>query len=156
MTDLLALLADFTAVLRSCPAIVDELDGNATAIVCYMDQATDEKNSLARAIYMQPNGTVMIAWMGTSTGEGELSGWSHAIDVMVRAVRRKSPLPLLHAIVDGTPEGSALMWRYDCDNEDVLPVLIGGVDRLTDEEQIDTYVIHMQFREKGDSDGLSS
>ena len=155
MTDLVALIADLTAVLRSCPAIVDELEGNAYAIAAYQDMATDEQNSLQRMTYMQPNGTVMIAWTGSGITEGEMTGWSHSVDVLVRAIRRKSPLSLLHAIIDGTPEGSEQRWRYGCINDDVLPVSIGSIVRLTDEEHIDAYVIHMEFKEKGDYDGLS-
>ena len=152
MTDLTTLLHDTVVMLRSCPGIVAELDGAEEAIAAYVDVGTDDKNSLVRATYMQPNGTVMIAWMGTSTGAGgEMEGWAHAVDITVRAVRKKSPLTLVRAVVDGVPEGTDLRWRYQCVNDEVLPVSILSIDRMTDEESIDTCVIHLQFKEKGDT-----
>lgn len=152
MVDYVTLLGDIADHIRRCPEVLSELDGNAGAVVEYADQASTA-NSLARAVYTQPNGSVLIAWVNTvlgSAGEGEAVAWEHLIEIYVRAMRLQSPLKLLNAVIDGTPDGSDLKWRYMCVNEYMLPVLINEVARVTDEEGIDYYVIRSSFKEKGD------
>jgi len=149
MTDLIQLLDDFVAVLQSCPEVADELDGDVAAVVAYTDVAT-QYNSVAKAVYEQPSGSVLIAWIDSGITEAEPQGWAHAFELYLRATRLKSPLALIHAVIDGTPEGSDLKWRYLCVNDDVLPVDIGEITRVPDVEGIDYYVIRCAFREKGD------
>ena len=152
MTDLLTLLTDIADTIRSCPLVLDELDGDGEAVMPYLDHTTTEMNSLARWVYSQPNGSVLVAWMGTtiSNASGEVQQWEHSTEIYVRALKLKSPLALLNAVMDGVPEGDTLRWRYLCVNEDVLPVQIGEIARVIDEEGIDYYVIRSSFREKGD------
>ena len=155
MTDLLGLLNDLTGILRSCPEVAAELDGNVESVVAYADLTT-QKNSLGEAVYGQPNGSVLIAWTSTDITEAEPQAWEHGLEIYVRAMRLKSPLALIRAIVDGIPADGDMPWRFLCVNEWVLPVDIGEIARVVDEEGIDYYVIRCAFREKGDSwNGMS-
>jgi hypothetical protein len=156
MVNLVQLLEDLAGVLQSCPEVVAQLDG-AQAIVPYLDLTTSTQNSVTRALYMMPNGAVMLAWQSTGLTQTDMTAWAHQIDVYVRALRLRSPLPLINGIIDGVPEGTDLRWRYSCINEWVLPVEIEEIARLTDEEGMDYFVIRTIFREKGDdSYGVSS
>jgi hypothetical protein len=151
LVDLITLLNDISGTLRSCPEVSDELDGNVSTVLPYEDVTTATTNSLARAIYTMPNGSVLVAWLTTDIVEGELqSAWEHRVEIYVRAVKLKSPLKLVNAIIDGKPEGQDLPWRYLCVNDDVLPVEISEVARIVDEEGIDYYVMRCAFKEKGD------
>lgn len=138
-------------MMRSCPEILAELDGKAEAVSAYIDEATSTANSLTTMIYRQPNGTVFVAWQTSDISEGEMEGWAHSLDIYVRALRQKSPLPLINAIIDGVPAGEAVRWRYSCVNDFVMPMQVEEIARLTDEEGIDFYVIRTSFKEKGDS-----
>lgn len=149
MVDLLKLLDDVASMMRSCPMILAELDDAPDAILAYADEATSPENSLTRAIYSQPNGTILIAWQATGLPT-DMGGFSHHLDFYVRALRRESPLSLLKAIMDGVPVGDTLRWRYKCVNEFVDPMQVEEIARLTDEEGVDFYVIRASFREKGD------
>lgn len=149
MTDLLQLLNDVATMMRSCPAILAELDDAPDAILAYADVATSPDNSLTRAVYSQPNGTILIAWQATALAN-DMAGFSHQMDFYVRALRRRSSLSLIKAIMDGVPEGETLRWRYMCVNNAVDPMQVEEIARLTDEEGVDFYVIRAVFREKGD------
>lgn len=149
MVDLLQLLEDVAAMMRRCPAILTELDNHPEAIQPYLDLATSADNSLVRAIYSQPNGTVLIAWQATGLSEAP-AGFAHHLDFYVRALRRESPLTLIKAIIDGVPQDGSLRWRYLCVNDYVDPMQVEDIARLTDEEGVDFYVIRAVFREKGD------
>lgn len=137
-------------MIASCPEVTGELNGLSGAVSVYEDITTAATNSLARAVYSQPNGNVLLAWVGSDITEGEMEGWEHLVDIYVRALRQRSPLKLLHAIIDGIPEGTDLRWRYQCVNDWILPVTILEITRVVDEEGIDYYVIHAAFKEKGD------
>ena len=150
MVDLIALLDSIADAIRSCPEVMGELDGNTNAVLAYTDIATTEANNLKRTVYMAPNGTVLVAWMSSDISEGTMEGWEHSIDIYVRAMRQRSPLRLLNAVIDGTPEGTGLRWRYQCVHDSVLPMNVSTITRDVDEEEIDTYVIRASFREKGD------
>lgn len=152
MTDLPALLNDIATAIRACPEVMGEVSGNADAVSPYEDIA-GVNNSLARAVYMQPNGTVLVAWTGTTLGgsDGTVQYWEHSVEIYVRALKQQSPLTLLNAVMDGTPGGEALRWRYLCVNGDVLPMQLIDISRVTDEEGIDYYVIRSSFKERGDT-----
>ena len=150
MQSLAGLLDDIAIMLRACPAVVEELNGNAEAIQPYLDTQTTEANSVLRNVYAQPNGTVLIIWQTSGIETGQMEGWGHRIDIYARALRRRSPLSLLNAIIDGVPQGEEIRWRYLCVNDETLPVQIEDIARLTDEEQVDYYVIRALFRDKGD------
>jgi hypothetical protein len=126
MISLSELLEDVAAHIRACPQ--------------------------GRAVYQQPNGSVLVAWTGTATSgtTGELQAWEHTVEIYVRAAKRSSPLTLLQAVIDGVPEGQDLRWRYLCVNDYVLPPEISEVVRVIDEEGIDYFLIRTLFREKGD------
>jgi len=129
---------------------MSELDGNPNAVAEYID-LTATANSIARAVYAQPNGSVLVAWMLTTISASEQkTAWEHLIEIYCRAMKQKSPLKLLNAVIGGTPEGSDLPWRYMCVNEYMLPVHINDIARTIDEEGIDYYVIRASFTEKGD------
>lgn len=152
MTDLPALLEDIAVHIRSCPEVLAEIADNAEAVSAYQDLAS-VNNSLAEAVYTQPNGTVLVAWTSTVLGgsEGEMQYWEHAVDIYCRALRQQSPLKLINAVLDGTPEGSDIRWRYMCVNADVLPMQLLDISRVPDEEGIDYYVIRTSFKEPGDT-----
>lgn len=156
LTSLSKLIEDIACTLRACPDIVALLDVNLDAIQPYQDIATSDRNSVTRRVYTQPNGTILIVWQTSGIAEGEMETWAHQIDLFVRALRQESPLRLLNAILDATPEGQTERWRYLCVNDDVMPMEIQEIARITDEESVDYYVIRALFREKGDFDGLSS
>jgi hypothetical protein len=150
MVDLLALLNDAATMIASCPEVAEELNGNSDGVLVYEDVATTVKNSLTRSVYEQPNGSVLLAWIGSAISVGEMEGWQHQVDIYVRALRQKSPLKLLNAIIDGIPYGQDLRWRYQCVNDAVLPVTILEIVRVPDEEGIDFYQIRCAFVEKSD------
>lgn len=147
---MITLVENIADHIRRCPEVLAELDGNADAVAAYTDLTTSESNSLTRAVYMQANGSVLVAWMGTSITEGEMEAWNHSVSIYVRARKQQSPLRLLNAIIDGTPEGTDLRWRYQCVHDMVNPMSVSEVARDVDEEGIDSYVIRAGFKEKGD------
>lgn len=150
MQGISGLLDDIAVMLRACPGVVSELGGNTNAVMPYIDVQTSEANSLMRNVYTMPNGSVLIAWEFSGIARSGMEGWSHRVDIYVRAMRRRSPLDLLNAILDGTPQNEAIRWRYLCVNDATLPVEIQEVVRLTDEEATDYFVIRTVFHEKGD------
>lgn len=150
MINLVQLLEDVAATLQSCPEVMGQLDGRAEAIAPYLDLTTSSQNSVTRALYTMPNGAILIAWQTTAITQTDMTAWAHQIDIYIRAMRLKSPLPLVNAILDGVPEGTELRWRYTCINEWVLPVEIEEAARIVDEEGMDYFVIRTIFREKGD------
>lgn len=150
MVDLVTLVEDIADHIRRCPQVLSELDGNGESVAEYIDQAT-VTNSLARAVYTMPNGSVLVAWINSTISATEQnSAWEHLTEIYVRAVRMKSPLQLLNAVIDGIPDGSDLPWRYLCVNEHMLPMHVNEIARIIDEEGIDYYVIRASFLEKGD------
>lgn len=151
MVDLVHLLQDIVVTLRACPEVLAEVDQKETAIAAYLDEATTLANALTRFVYQMPNGTVLVAWSDSGVRQTEQQyQWQHSVDIYARALRGKSPLTLINAIMDGTPAGDELRWRYLCVNDCVLPVDITEIRRDQDEEGIDYYVIRTVFTEKGD------
>lgn|SRR5262245_3156432 len=150
MTNLVQLLTDIAAMIDSCTSVQLELGGAMGAVTPYLDEATGDMNSVTNVRYRQPNGTILVTWEASRIAEGELSGWAHFVEIYCRAMRQKSQLRLLNAVIDGVPLGDSERWRYLCVNEDVDPVQIEDVARATDEEGIDYYVIRCIFREKSD------
>lgn len=149
MIDIVLLLEDAAAMIASCAEVRDELDGRSDAVSVYLDM-TPANNSLTGAVYRQPNGNVLLAWLGSDIRDDEVIGWQHFIDIYVRSVRGRSPLKLIHAIIEGIPDGEDMRWRYLCVNPYMLPVEILEISRVVDEEGIDYYVIKTAFNEKSD------
>jgi hypothetical protein len=152
LVDLITLLEDIAAHIRACPEVVGELAGDGASVAVYADITGTANNSLTQAVYTQPNGTVLVAWGGTSINsvQNEVQQWEHSVELYLRAVKGSSPLRLLCAVMDGTPAGSSIRWRYMCVNDDVLPMVVNEVLRGTDEEGLDYILIRSSFREKGD------
>jgi hypothetical protein len=152
MIDLIALTDAITGTLRDIPSLVAELGGVPEGIYGYIDE-TPAKNSLAKAVYQMPPGTVLVAWIDSGLSEGDMTGFIHRFNFHVKAVKGESPLALIKLIVDGTAVGDDLRWRYTCVLPGIMPAELVTISRNTDSEGIDYPIIQMLFQEASDTNG---
>ena len=119
-------------------------------IVPYIDINPDH-NSVEKAIYQMQAGQLLVHHTDTKLDEGQMSRWSHALTICVRALPGQSTMALCGIIMDGVPvPGDGLRW-YDCPILDGLyPTKVTDIELRTDTEHVDYYAILTQTAETGD------
>jgi hypothetical protein len=140
------------------PELVAMLDQGTASIIGYIDE-NPVKNSMSKAIYQMPAGSLLVVWNGTTleSGADSMLGWAHMLQVFVRAKRGGSALAVMNALVDGIPvPGDGQRWRYCPILDNCLPTEVRDLSRLIDEEGIDYYVVTTITQETGDEPMIST
>ena len=153
MVDLTQLTLALVDTFQRIPELVEALDGDPARVFGYLD-ANPDRNSLTRAIYEQPDGTVMVAWDETGMTESSqgMSRWEHRYYFTCRADADASALVLITLLVNGVPNpGDGLRWRMCPVMDGVQATEIIEITRLQDREGIDYYAIHGRIYETGDA-----
>jgi hypothetical protein len=149
--DLIALTEAMVTAFRNIPELVAALDGKAENIASYIDVNPD-KNSVAKAIYQMPPGSVLVIWQETLFAAAEIGAWLHRYQYFVRARRGATALDVINKLVNGVPNpGDGLRWRFCPLLLGVLPTNITEIARITDEEGIDYFAITTETQETGDA-----
>lgn len=150
LTDLTnAMVETFQAI----PEVVALLDQGAASVLAHIDE-NPTKNSISKAIYQMPAGSLLVVWNGTviELAVTNMLAWAHVLQVYVRAKRGASALPLINALIDGIPiPGDGQRWRYCPILDGCLPTDVRDIARLIDEEGIDYYVTTTVTQETGDT-----
>lgn len=152
MVSLTSLIDAMTVTFQNIPELVALLDQGAASVIGYIDE-NPLKNSMSKAIYQMPAGSILIIWNGTSieATASSMLGWAHMLQIFVRAKRGGSALTVINALVDGVPiPGDTQRWRYCPILDGCLPTDIRDIARLIDEEGIDYYVVTTVTQETGD------
>lgn len=149
--------------LQGTPAVVTELNGDATLIYAYTD-SPPQSSSLALNIYQMPAPGVMIAWNGTGPAKNDTLGlFSHEIAIYVRA-QDSTAAPgtptfanIVSAIINAQPTGYSERLINSELLPELLPMEIPTVRRIHDEEgTIDLFEIATDFTEKTDNNGCDN
>jgi hypothetical protein len=147
--DLVQLTDATVTTLRSIPELVTALE-RPENITGYVDLNPD-RNSVSKAIYQMPPGSVLVVWQETLFAASSTEGWNHRFQIFVRARRGESSLNLLRLLVNGVPNpGDGLCWRFCPVMSGVLPTEIPEITRMADEEGIDYFAITAETQEVGD------
>jgi hypothetical protein len=142
---------------QAVPEVVALLDQGAASVVGYIDQ-NPERNSMSKAIYQMPAGSILVVWSGTTleSNADSMLGWAHMLQIYVRAKRGASALDLINALMDGVPvPGDGMRWRYCPILDGCLPTEVRDVSRLMDTEGIDYYAATTITVETGDADPMA-
>ena len=122
-------------------------------VVPYID-LNPTRNSMSKAIYEMPAGSLLLVWNGTTldTFASSMEGWMHIIQIFIKAKRGGSAYDIIDALVNGIPvPGDGLIWRYCPLIDGVLPTNVREIVRLIDEEGIDYIVVTTATQETGDA-----
>lgn len=149
MVSLIDLTNAMVTTFQNIPELVAILDSGVTG---YVDE-NPTKNSMSKAIYQMPAGSILVVWNGTALPLEGMLGWVHMLQIYIRASRGGSALTLINALVDGIPvPGDGLRWRYCPLMDGLLPTQVSDISRLIDEEGIDYYAITTMTQETGDTE----
>ena len=148
--DLIALTNATVDAFRRIPELVDALDGKPENVIGYVDVNPD-KNSVGKAIYQMPPGSILVAWQETVFDPASMEPWVHRYQYYVRAQRGGSALDIILKLVNGVPvPGDGQRWRYCPLMSGVNPTNVTNIVRMIDEEGIDYFVITAETLETGD------
>ena len=152
MVDVIELTLAMVDTLQRIPPLLALLDSGAASIVGYVDE-NPQRNSLSKAVYQMPPGSLLLSWQGTvmEQATSTMFAWNHVIQIFVRARKGDSALQIIDALVDGVPDpGDGLRWRYCSLISGVLPTHVRDIARVPDEEGIDYFVVTTATQETGD------
>ena len=137
---------------RKIPELVTYLANQDPANISgYIDRAA-EVNSLPGAIYSMPDGTVVVSWTESNLNESEeMSAYLHRFHMYLRSLPGQSGIDMTMALVNGTPTGDSLRWRYSCLLPELYSTNLLRVGRETDAQQIDYFVVETELKETGDA-----
>ena len=140
------------AVLGNIPELVADLDDASPAsIIPYLD-GNPKQNSVSKSTYRQTPGTVLVVAMGSTYEEGDIEGYTHRVELHLSALPGKSGMTLVNAIMNGVPvPGDGQRWRYCPILPGLLPTSVPVIERVTDEQGIDHWVLYTLTKETGDS-----
>jgi hypothetical protein len=119
-------------------------------IVGYVD-LNPIRNSVEKAIYQMQPGQVFVNWTDTNLDEGQMSRWSHSMEICVRSLPGASDMDLVDVIMEGVPQpGDGLIWLRCPILDGLLPTNVKKIERRTDSEYVDYLVIMTETAETGD------
>jgi hypothetical protein len=149
MIGLTKLVNALAATLSGVPELVQIL-APVDPVVAYID-LNPTANSVDKAIYQMQPGQVLVVYRGTDLTEGEMSKWSHAMDICIRSLPSASDLDLIDAIMAGVPNpGDGMVWRNCPILDGLLPTKVERISRNTDTEGVDYMLIETTTLETGD------
>ncbi len=148
------ILDTLVAKLREIPALVSEVDGDAARIYAFHNLYPKESN-LAHAIFTQPVPSMMAVWNGTGPGNfGRNEAWKHQFTIYLRAHETDEPTAsyarLFRLLTKGVPASTGLALQYSTVHPDCLPMDTPTIERATDQESLDYFVVILAFTEIGD------
>lgn len=152
MVDLIQLTQALVDTWRLIPPLITDLNGDPNNISAYIDE-NPEFNSVERAVYEMPQGSILLAWYETAINEGEAGGgfWVHRFRAFLRAAKNSSVLTLVRDLMSGIPApGDGQRWFLCPVMDGVFPTDVMEIGRPTDQEGIDYVTVTMQIREVGD------
>jgi hypothetical protein len=139
MASTLSGIPEIVAILAPVDPVVAYIDLNPTA------------NSVDKAIYQMQPGQVLVIYRGSDLTEGEMSKWSHAVEICLRSLPGASDLDLIDAIMAGVPNpGDGMVWRNCPILPGLLPTTVTRISRTTDTEGVDYMLIETTTAETGD------
>jgi len=140
MSRLIDITNAMAAALGNIPALVAAL-APVNPIQAYIDQSP-VYNSTAKAIYQMQPGQLLVLWRDTVVTQGEVSRFSHTVDICLRALKGNSDLDLIDLVLTGVPQpGDGLPWFYCPLLPNLYPTNIMRIGRETDTEGVDYPVI---------------
>lgn len=150
MVSLIEITMAMVTTLQKIPELIALLEQGHAGIVPYIDE-NPIRNSISKAVYQMPAGSILVVWSGTTIEASAMEGWVHVIQIFMRAARGGSALAIIDALMEGIPvPGDGLRWRYCPIMDGVLPTMVKDVVRLIDEEGIDYFVATTATQEIGD------
>lgn len=140
------LIAAIVALLRDTPTLVTALNGDATRVRAYHDQADDVPN-LAEAVYAMPSPSLLVV-LGdispVSLGQGSSDGYEVEIYLRGPALFQSDGREL---ILDGEPaSGGGNPFRYLSPVTWVDPPDAGSYQALEDSEGQDYRLLSLTYR----------
>jgi hypothetical protein len=137
------------AALGNVPEIAAVL-APVDPIVPYID-LSPVMNSVDKATYQMQPGQLLVMWISTRLIKGEMSKWSHIIEILCRSLPDQSDMELEDLIVAGVPiPGDGMVWRNCPLINGVYPTEVLDIERRTDTEGVDYGVIVTETAETGD------
>jgi hypothetical protein len=144
-----SLVNALVSLLQDIPGLVTLVGSDTDNIFAYLD-AFPNSCSLQHAIQVQPSPSVMVAWQSTGKGaRGGFPTYRHEISVILRTNTVADFPTLCGYVTQGTPTSKGLPMdvievHSSCDPMEDLPT----VERQSDSEGIDYFVVSMAFQEK--------
>ena len=137
------------AALASVPELMVAL-APVDPIMPYVDR-NPIRNSVDQATYQMQPGQLLVVWMGTRLTKGEMSKWTHIVEILCRALPDQSDMDLEDIIVAGVPvPGDGMVWRNCPLLAGVYPTEVVDIERRTDTEGVDYGAIITETAETGD------
>ena len=154
MIDTSALVNNLVAMLRDIPALVTEMDGDATRIYAYHD-SYPKIVSLVHAIHSMPAPSIMAVWQGTQPGSfGGVDVWKHQVTLFLRAKAEGTVgtayYTLFRLITKGTPTVAGVAMLNATVHTSCYPMDLPHIQRQTDAEGLDYFEVPLSFTEIGD------
>lgn len=119
-------------------------------IVPYVDLNPD-MNSVDKWTYQMQPGQLLVVWRETRLTKGEMSKWSHSVEILCRSLPDQSDMTLEDLIVNGVPNpGDGMVWRNCPLIDGVYPTEVLNIERRTDTEGVDYGVVLTETAETGD------
>jgi hypothetical protein len=149
MVSLSDLVTAMATTLGNIPELVAAL-APTDPIQAYIDM-NPTSNSVDKALYQMQPGQLLVIWVETRLLRGEMSKWSHVVEICLRSLPDASDLDLIDLILSGVPvPGDGLVWRNCPIMAGLLPTDVDAISRRTDTEGIDYGVIITETAETGD------
>src|SRR5215831_859895 len=126
--------------LGNIPQVVAAL-APVNPIRAYID-LNPTANSVDTAIYQMQPGQLLVIWTDSRIDRGEMTKYTHVVEICVRALPDQSDLDLIDTIMAGVPvPGDGLVWRYCPILPGLLVTEVTATGRRTDTEGVDYGVI---------------
>jgi len=152
MVDLIELTNAQVDTFRAIPELVAALaDGDPANVIAYYDINPD-MNDWVLAQYQSPAGSVLVGWEQSARNSAEnMEMWVHSFSYFVRGQPGQSAFTIINLLIKGVPDpGDGQRW-YMCEFlPGTLPGQVQLIERVTDEERVDLYVIRCDISETGD------
>jgi hypothetical protein len=149
MIGIIDMVNAFAQTFTAIPEIVALL-APTSPVVAYVD-LNPTANSVEKAIYQMQLGQLLIIYRGTDLTEGEMTKWTHTVEICLRSLPGESNLDLIDAVMAGVPNpGDGMVWRNCPLLDGLLPTKVTRIARNTDTEGVDYMLIETTTAETGD------
>jgi hypothetical protein len=150
--DLAQLTIALADTLQQIPELVAQLANQDPGMIVPFVDENPKKNSLTKAIYEMPPGSVLVAFQETQANANrEMEAWIHRYNMYARAAPGAKPMDIVKYLVDGVPvPGDGMRWRRCSIMDGVLPAEVAEITRVVDAEGVDYFAVMAEFKETGD------